>query len=91
MASRKLSTASQGGEGIPSFAQLVRDSIAAGMTRTTAEAHARNILASYDLIEVDPRTGRSRFVMGGPSITEAVKTPRRKRPKGKTRRLKGAE
>lgn len=76
--------------GIPTFAQLVRESIAAGMARREAEAHARTILASYDLIIVDPRTGRWRFDTGGKSIFDAARSLRTQ-TKGKTRKPKGAE
>ena len=69
----------------------MRDSLVAGMARREAEAHATKILAAYDLILVNPRTGRWRFVTGGPSIIDLAKTPSRKRPKGKTRKPKGAE
>ena len=91
MASRKLRTARQGSQAIPTFAQLVHDSVTSGMARREAEAHAKKILESYDLIEVDPSTGKWRYVAGGASIFDPVKTPTAKRPKGKTRRLKGAE
>jgi hypothetical protein len=36
--------------------------------RQAAEAHAMKILASYDLIEVDPRTGKWRYITDGASI-----------------------
>lgn len=91
MATRKRATATKGGRGIPTFAQIVRESLAAGMARREAEAHAWKIRAAYDVIEVDAKTGRWRYVTGGPSIIDPPKFPTGKRPKGKTRRLKGAE
>lgn len=75
---------------IPTFAQLVREGIKAGHSRRAAEHHARKILQTFDVIEIDPRTGRWRFITDGPSIFDLVKTPTRK-PKGKTRKPKGAE
>lgn len=91
MATRKRQAKTERGRGRPTFARLVRESLAAGMTRREAEAHAWNIRASYDLIEVNPRTGRWRFVTDGASIFDLAKPPTAKRPKGKTRRLRGAE
>ncbi len=77
--------------GLPTFAQLVRENIAAGQSRDEAEAHARKILASYDLIEVNPRTGRWRFVTSGASITDPAKSPQVETTEGKNPKLKGAE
>jgi hypothetical protein len=91
VATRNRSRTTKAGRGIPTFAQLVREGIAAGHSRQSAEAHARKILASYDVIEVDVSTGKWRFVTGGPSIMDVAKTPARKRPEGKTRKRKGAE
>jgi hypothetical protein len=91
MATRKRPVSTKHGHGIPTFARLVRESLEAGMTRREAEAHARKIRASYDLIEVNPRTGGWRYVTDGASIFDLAKSPTAKRPKGKTRRLKGAE
>jgi hypothetical protein len=85
VAPRKPTAARPTRHGIPTFARLVRESIAAGMTTREAEAHAWKIRAAFDLIEVDPRTGRRHFVTSGPSIVDLAKTPTRKRPKGKTR------
>ena len=76
---------------MPTFAQLVLESRAAGMARREAEAHARKILATFDRIVVDPRTGRWRFDTNGPSLIDTTEGAATTRPKGKTRRLKGAE
>lgn len=55
------------------FRQLVAECMAAGQRRKDAEAHARKILAAYDLFEVDERTGRWRRITGGPSILDLMK------------------
>jgi hypothetical protein len=55
------------------FRQLVAECMAAGQRRKEAEAHARKILAMYDVFEVDERTGRWRRSTGGPSILDLLK------------------
>ena len=57
-----------------------------GMSEAQIRQALQKLRAVFDLIEVDPRTGRARIVTGGPSIFDLVKTPTRKRPKGKTRK-----
>ena len=83
MGSRKDRPAGKDNHGIPTFAQLVQESMTAGMRRRAAEAHARKILGSYDLIVIDTTTGEWRYDTGGPSVFDFDTSPPNKRQKGK--------
>jgi hypothetical protein len=62
-----------------SYAQIVRDSRAAGMTPAEARAHAQKILGARDLFVVDAR-GRLRLAELGPSSHDRQR--KRPTPKG---------
>lgn len=63
------------------YADLVRQGRAAGMTVRTARAHARKILGARDIIIVGP-DGKERPAAGGPSIFKARRRARKRNSEG---------